>query len=123
MKRKVIVRKETAIEALAKEMRAGFKGIREDLRDGFKRVDKRFELVDKRFNSLGKRLDGYIAATAEDIAAVDGKIDMLGEVVRKIDTTIEGGFSEIHRKLDSSDTRISGVEGVMLNQQPHRTRS
>jgi hypothetical protein len=43
---------------------------------------------------------------------------MMTGVVRKMDATIEGGFTEIQKKLDHSDIRVSGVEGVIVNRQP-----
>jgi hypothetical protein len=40
------------LDELSRRMDAGFKEMREEMREGFARVDKRFEQVDKRFERL-----------------------------------------------------------------------
>ena len=45
------------LDELSRRMDAGFKEVKEELREGFARIDKRFEQVDKRFEQVDKRFE------------------------------------------------------------------
>jgi len=45
------------LDELSRRMDAGFKEMREEMREGFARVDKRFEQVDRRFEQVDKRFE------------------------------------------------------------------
>lgn len=85
-----------------------------------KQVQRGFTLMGKRFDGLEHRLNRYATATAEDISELGGKIDAVDRKVTKLDEDVNNGFSEINLKLDRHDTRISGVEGVVIH--PSRTK-
>ena len=45
------------LDELSRRMDAGFKEMREEMREGFARMDRRFEQIDKRFEQVDKRFE------------------------------------------------------------------
>ena len=54
------------LDEMSRRMDAGFKELRQEMREGFARVDKRFEQVDRRFEQADKRFERlyYVMITA-----------------------------------------------------------
>lgn len=95
------------LENLAKQMQQGFAG-----------VNKR---MDEGFAAVHERVDRYATATHEEITGLHTKFDEFGVELKKLDSDVSSGFADINQKLDRHDTRISGVEGVIIS--PHQSRS
>lgn len=78
-------------------------------------VERGFTAMGKRFDTMENRLDRYATAT-------HGEITDLREVMNvrfdKVDTrleSIDGDISEIKGTLDRHDTRVAGVEGIIIS--------
>lgn len=87
-----------------------------------RQMQKGFTQMGRRFDVLENRLERYATAAAEDAADVSDKIDILSQKVDGLDTEVGNGFSEVKMKMDEHDTRISGVQGLVISPNSHRLR-
>lgn len=116
---KKVKRPKNTIDTLAKQMREGFGSMDRKFAvvdKRFEAVDKRFRAMDKRFDQVEERIDRFATATAEDFVELDDKVNVLIQTQEKLDTDMHNEFTILKRKLDGFDTRISGLEGIILHQ-------
>ena len=77
-------------------------------------MQRGFRSMDKRFDALENRLDRHVTATREDIAALDEKTEKRFDSVDSQLVAMDGDISDLKRDKDRHDTRLSGVEGILI---------